>query len=78
MLTVQTFLSSSHLLYYLVFGLLYYFDASQDQVKKMKQDHPTLVMMATFLVGYFFIYQVHILLEIWANVGHKYGYWAYF
>jgi len=52
----------------LFFGLLYYFDASQDQVKKVKQDHPTLVMMATFLVGYFFIYQIGCVMVFIAGV----------
>jgi len=42
----------------LFFCLLYYCDASQEQVKQMKREHPTLVMMATFLTAYFFIYQV--------------------
>ena len=42
----------------LVFGLLYYLDASQVQVKKVKKDHPTLIMLGTFLAAYFFIYLV--------------------
>lgn len=45
-------------IYCAVFCLLYYCDASQEQVKQMKREHPTLVMMATFLTAYFFIYQV--------------------
>ena len=42
----------------LIFGLLYYLDASQIQVKKVKKDHPTLVMLGTFLAAYFFIHLV--------------------
>ena len=42
----------------LVFGLLYYLDASQVQVKKVKKDHPTLIMLGTFLAAYFFIHLV--------------------
>lgn len=42
----------------LIFGLLYYLDASQIQVKKVKKEHPTLVMLGTFLAAYFFIHLV--------------------
>ena len=41
-----------------VFGLLYLAVERQEQVKQMKREHPTLVMMATFLSGHFLIYQV--------------------
>ena len=41
-----------------VFGLLYFAVEKQDQVKQMKREHPTLVMMATFFCGHFLIYQV--------------------
>ena len=41
-----------------VFGLLYLAVERQDQVRQMKREHPTLVMMATFLSGHFLIYQV--------------------
>merc|ERR1711934_1312008 len=40
----------------LIFGHLYYLDASQIQVKKVKNEHPTLVMLGTFLAAYFFIH----------------------
>jgi len=39
------------------FGLLYYLSHIQEQVKVMKSEHPTLVMLATFCIGYFFVYQ---------------------
>eukprot|EP00092_Neocalanus_flemingeri_P068390 GFUD01083581.1.p1 GENE.GFUD01083581.1~~GFUD01083581.1.p1 ORF type:complete len:152 (+),score=42.20 GFUD01083581.1:97-552(+) len=42
----------------IIFGLLYYLSNKQDQVKTMKKEHPTLVMMAAFCVGYFFIHQI--------------------
>jgi len=41
----------------ILFGALYYSVERQDQVKQMKRDHPTLVMMVTFLAGHFLIYQ---------------------
>eukprot|EP00090_Calanus_glacialis_P016538 TRINITY_DN2587_c0_g1_i3.p1 TRINITY_DN2587_c0_g1~~TRINITY_DN2587_c0_g1_i3.p1 ORF type:complete len:182 (-),score=56.25 TRINITY_DN2587_c0_g1_i3:262-807(-) len=40
-----------------IFGLLYYMSNKQTQVKTVKKEHPTLVMLATFCAGYFFIYQ---------------------
>merc|ERR1719233_285082 len=40
-----------------VFGLLYYMSSKQAQVKTVKKEHPTMVMFATFSLGYFFIYQ---------------------
>ena len=42
----------------IVIGLLYYFDANNHEVKKIKKEHPTLTMMAAFFCGFFFIYQV--------------------
>ena len=45
-------------MFFAVFGLLYAAVERQDQVKQMKREHPTLVMMATFLSGHFLIYQV--------------------
>ena len=41
-----------------MFGLLYFAVEKQDQVKQIKREHPTLVMMATFFSGHFLIYQV--------------------
>ena len=41
-----------------MFGLLYLAVEKQEQVKVMKREHPTVVMMATFLSGQFLIYQV--------------------
>ena len=46
-----------------VFGLLYVAVERQEQVKQMKREHPTLVMMATFLSGHFLIYQVQSVVE---------------
>ena len=43
---------------FLVFGLLYYSVEKQELVREMKRDHPTLVMLVTFLCGHFLIYQV--------------------
>jgi len=41
-----------------MFGLLYYLSATQDKLKKIKQNHPMMVMVSTFLVGYLLIYQI--------------------
>ena len=44
-------------IFFSVFGVLYYMSSQQSQVKTVKKEHPTLVMLATFCLGYFFIYQ---------------------
>ena len=41
-----------------MFGLLYYSVERQEQVRQIKREHPTLVMLVTFLAGQFLIYQV--------------------
>ena len=58
LLLLVIFCSVKFIIFFSVFCLLYYCDASQEKVKQMKREHPTLVMMATFLTAYFFIYQV--------------------
>ena len=53
-----------------VFGLLYLAVERQEQVKEMKREHPTLVMMATFLSGQFLIYQVRGE-RLWLTTNHN-------
>ena len=46
-----------------MFGLLYYSVERQEQVRQVKREHPTLVMLATFFSGHFLIYQVTVSLS---------------
>ena len=41
-----------------IFGLLYYLSFNKVQVKNFKKSHPMLVMVTTFCVGYFLVYQI--------------------
>lgn len=41
-----------------IFGLLYYLSFNQVQVKNIKKAHPMVVMISTFCIGYFLIYQI--------------------
>jgi len=52
----------------LFFGLLYYFDANNHEVKKIKKEHPTLTMMGAFFCGFFFIYQIQCMLVFISGV----------
>eukprot|EP00092_Neocalanus_flemingeri_P013439 GFUD01014490.1.p1 GENE.GFUD01014490.1~~GFUD01014490.1.p1 ORF type:complete len:182 (-),score=39.45 GFUD01014490.1:440-985(-) len=60
---VITFLNPGHMILGIItmasiFGLLYYLSFKQAQVKNIKKNHPMVVMISTFCVGYFFIYQI--------------------
>ena len=55
-----------------MFGLLYLAVERQEQVKEMKREHPTLVMMATFLSGQFLIYQVRGE-RLWLTTNHNWS-----
>lgn len=41
-----------------IFGVLYYLSFNQLPVKNFKKAHPMVVMISTFCVGYFLIYQI--------------------
>jgi len=41
-----------------IFGLLYYLSFNQAPVKNMKKNHPMVVMVTTFCLGYFLIYSI--------------------
>jgi len=52
----------------ILFGALYYFANTQVQLKTMKKNHPALVMLATFSVGYFLIYMFGCILVFLSGV----------
>lgn len=42
----------------IVFGILYYVSHSKAEVGRFKKNHPLIVMVSVFCVGYFFIYKI--------------------
>ena len=46
------------LLFFLVFGLLYYGSSLQSHMKNLKKKHPSIVLISAFFFGYFIIYEV--------------------
>lgn len=61
--TLISFLNPHHMFYgiltmSIVFGLLYYAAHAKDDVGKFKKNHPLLVMLSVFCLGYFIIYKL--------------------
>jgi hypothetical protein len=52
----------------ILFGLLYYFSSTQVQLKTLKKNHPAVVMLGTFSVGYFVIYMMGCILVFLSGV----------
>jgi len=52
----------------ILFGLLYYFSSTKVQVKTIKKNHPALVMLGTFSLGYFVIYMMGCILVFLSGV----------
>jgi len=51
-----------------VFGALYYCAHTQVQVKTLKKNHPAVVMVATFCLGWFLVYQFGCILVFLSGV----------
>jgi len=52
----------------ILFGALYYFSHTQVQLKTLKKNHPALVLLGTFSVGYFIVYQFGCILVFLSGV----------
>jgi hypothetical protein len=52
-----------NVVFFLVFGCLYYTSSNSRQVAEFKQNHPLLVMLASLTAGYYLILQVQYLSE---------------
>jgi hypothetical protein len=52
----------------IVFGALYYAAHTQVQVKTLKKNHPAVVMVATFCLGWFLVYQFGCILVFLSGV----------